>query len=177
MAEGILEGIRVMEWGHFVSGPWAARLLGDMGAEVVKLEPPGLGDQARRVGPFPGDVPHPETSGLHLFLNCNKRGITLDPATAQGKHIFQQLVRETDILVENHRPSEVEALGFTYERLREANPRLIMVSISPFGDRTVPRVHWQRARPFRWAASATPALRGTDHGAAATEGTRLSGLW
>ena len=80
MEDGILKGLRVIEWGDLVSGPWAARLMADMGADVVKVEPPGSGDTSRRVGPFPGDVPHPETSGLFLYLNLNKRGVTLDLA-------------------------------------------------------------------------------------------------
>ena len=63
MEDGILKGLRVIEWGDLVSGPWAARLMADMGAGVIKVEPPGSGDTSRRVGPFPGDVPHPETSG------------------------------------------------------------------------------------------------------------------
>ena len=133
MSGGILKGTRVIEWGDLVSGPWAARLLGDMGADVIKVEAPGVGDTARRVGPFPGDVPHPETSGLFLYLNINKRGITLDLSKAEGRRIFRELVNGADILVENHPPRVVEDLGLSYSAHKAQNPRLIMVSISPFG--------------------------------------------
>ncbi len=133
MAEGILDGTRVIEWGQMVSGPWAARLLGDMGADVVKIEPPNTGDITRRIGPFPQDLPHPEKSGLYLHLNCNKRGVTLDLSTSTGRHLFRKLVQGADVLIENHSPLHLETLGLTYDRLRSLNPRLIMVSISPFG--------------------------------------------
>jgi crotonobetainyl-CoA:carnitine CoA-transferase CaiB-like acyl-CoA transferase len=133
MADGILSGIRVLEWGHLVSGPWAARLLGDLGADVIKLEQPGIGDESRHLGPYPADEPDPEKSGLYLFLNANKRGVTLDVSTETGRGMFLDLIRKADVLVENHRPSEVEALSLTYASLREVNPRLVMVSISPFG--------------------------------------------
>jgi crotonobetainyl-CoA:carnitine CoA-transferase CaiB-like acyl-CoA transferase len=116
-----------------VSGPWAARLLGDMGADVIKIEPPHTGDITRRVGPFPQDLPHPEKSGLYLHLNSNKRGVTLDLSTGTGKQIFRQLVQGADVLLENHPPQHLEALGLTYDQLRSLNSRLIMVSISPFG--------------------------------------------
>ena len=92
MVDGILKGLRVIEWGDLVSGPWAARLMADMGADVIKVESPGSGDTSRRVGPFPGDVPHPETSGLFLYLNINKRGVTLDLTKAEGLRIFKELV-------------------------------------------------------------------------------------
>jgi crotonobetainyl-CoA:carnitine CoA-transferase CaiB-like acyl-CoA transferase len=133
MTDGILSGIRVIEWGDLVSGPWTSRLLADMGADVIKIEAPGTGDTARRVGPFPGDIPHPETSGLYLYLNINKRGITLDLNKAEGRQIFQELVGGADFLVENHPPRVVEDLGLNYSVLQALNPRLIMVSISPFG--------------------------------------------
>ena len=133
MTDGILSGLRVIEWGDLVSGPWAARQLADMGADVIKVETPGTGDTARRVGPFPGNIPHPETSGLYLYLNINKRGITLDLTKAEGRHILQELVSGADVLVENHPPQVVEDLGLSYSALQAQNPRLIMVSISPFG--------------------------------------------
>lgn len=133
MKDGILTGLKVVEWGDLVSGPWASRQLADMGADVIKIETPGTGDSARRVGPFPGDVPHPETSGLFLYLNINKRGITLDLSKAEGRSVFEELVSGADILVENHSPRVLEDLGLSYSALHARNPRLIMVSISPFG--------------------------------------------
>ena len=119
MTNGILDGVRVIEWGDLVSGPWASRLLADMGADVVKIEEPGSGDYARRLGPFPRDEEHIEKSGLYLYLNCNKRGISLDLTRPEGKQIFEELVTGADILIENHMPSRVEDAGLTYQYLKK----------------------------------------------------------
>ena len=73
MRAGPLTGLRVLEIGHFIAAPFGARLLGDLGADVIKVETPGTGDTARRVGPFPGDIPHPETSGLYMYLDLPPR--------------------------------------------------------------------------------------------------------
>ena len=88
MSKRALEEIKVLEFASFVSGPYCSKLLADLGAEVIKIEEPGVGDEARRRGPFPGDIPHPEKSGLFLNLNTNKKGITLKPDTMTGKKIF-----------------------------------------------------------------------------------------
>lgn len=85
------------------------------------------------MGPFPQDDPHSEKSGLFLYLNANKRGITLDVATSTGYKLLLELIERSDVLVENHLPQEMAAMGLTYDRLRQANPRLVMTSISPFG--------------------------------------------
>src|SRR3989337_163317 len=100
MAKTALAGVKVVELCEMVAGPYCAKLLSDLGAEVVKVEKPGLGDEARRRGPFLNDVPHPERSGLFLYLNTNKLGITLDLETAKGRQIFKELVSDVDILVE-----------------------------------------------------------------------------
>jgi len=127
-----LEGIQVVEFGQFISAAFCARLLADFGAEVIKVEPPG-GDKARRHGPFPGDVPHPERSGLFLFLNTNKKGITLDASSPTGRQLLLRLLAGADILVSDYPPPRMEEWGLTYERLREVNPRLIMTTITPYG--------------------------------------------
>src|ERR1051325_2048314 len=100
MAGGALDGIRVIELGQAVSAPYCAKLFADYGADVVKVEPPG-GDVARQWGPFPQDQPHPEKSGVFFFLNTNKRGVTLDVATAAGREQFLALLRDADALIEN----------------------------------------------------------------------------
>lgn len=128
----MLDDVRILELGELYAGPYCAKLLADLGAEVVKVEPP-RGDEARRRGPFPGDVPHPERSGLFLYLNTNKRGITLDVATASGRAIALRLARWADVLVENLGPPRLRALGLEPERWLEANPRLVVTSLSPFG--------------------------------------------
>ncbi len=89
MAQKALKGIRVLEFGEFVSAPMCTKLLADLGAEVTKIEPPGSGDNARMRGPFLNDIPHPERSALFLYLNTNKQSITLDVNTSTGKKIFK----------------------------------------------------------------------------------------
>lgn len=133
MAGKALEGVKVLEYASLVTGPYCTKLLGDLGAEVIKIEKPGIGDEARRRGPFPRDIPHQERSGLFLYLNTNKLGITLDPSTPAGKEIFLALVRWADILVEDKPPKVMEDLGLTYDFLKRANAKLIMTSITPFG--------------------------------------------
>ena len=133
MAENALGGVKVLEYASLVTGPYSSKLLADLGAEVIKIEGPGAGDEARRRGPFLGDIPHPERSGLFLYLNTNKLGITLDPETQTGKKIFLELLKWADILIEDKPPKEMEELGFTYDKLKEINPQLIMTSITPFG--------------------------------------------
>ncbi len=88
MAWGALSGLKVLEYGEFISVPYCGKMFADLGAQVIKVEAPGLGDRSRRWGPFPQDVPHLEKSGLYLFLNSNKMGVTLDLKTAVGAKIF-----------------------------------------------------------------------------------------
>ncbi len=133
MSTQALSGLKVVEWSEFISGPYCGKLLADLGAEVIKIEKPGVGDKARNYGPFPQDVPHPEKSGTFIYLNTNKLGVTLNVVNITGAEIFRRLIEEADILVENHLPSEVEELGFDYENLKKVNPALVMTSISPFG--------------------------------------------
>ncbi|MBW2097083.1 MAG: CoA transferase [Deltaproteobacteria bacterium] len=84
-----LEDIRVVEYCSRVSGPYCAKIMADLGAEVLKIEPPRVGDEARYMGPFAGDDPHPEKSGFFLYLNTNKRGLTLDPHKPDGKKFLK----------------------------------------------------------------------------------------
>ena len=133
MSGGLLEGIRVLELGAEISAPFCARLLADYGAEVIKIEPPGQGDPARRMGPFAGDDPHPEKSIPFLYINTNKRGVTLDIGSDTGRQVLANLTREVDVLVENLPPARAQALGVTYEVLSKENPGLVHTSITPFG--------------------------------------------
>ena len=128
-----LEGIIVLDISQNVSGPYCAKLFGAFGAEVIKIEKPGIGDSARSTGPFPDDNPHPERSGRFLYMNTNKKSVTLDLETGAGAGIFTDLVREADVVVENHKPGTMKKLGLGYEILEELNPGLVMVSISDFG--------------------------------------------
>jgi crotonobetainyl-CoA:carnitine CoA-transferase CaiB-like acyl-CoA transferase len=133
MAEAALADLRVLDLTHQIAGPYCTKLLADYGAEVVKIERPDGGDPARRYGPFPHDQPHLEKSALFLHLNTNKRGITLNLKTAAGKEMFTELVRQVDVVVENFSPRVMPALGLSYDMLKQVNPRLVMTSISNFG--------------------------------------------
>src|SRR5215813_9813716 len=133
MVERALEGIRIIECGHLVSAAYAAKLMADMGAEVIKIEEPASGDQARQRGPYPGHIPHPEKSGLFLYLNTNKYGVTLDLHQAAGQELFHRLLADADVLIHNYHLTEMTSLGLDYSHLETVNPRLVMTSISPFG--------------------------------------------
>lgn len=133
MTPGALKGIRVVEWGNFVSGPFCGKLLAELGAQVIKVERPLVGDESRRHGPFPDHIPDPERSGLFLFANINKRGLSLDPATASGRQILERLLESADIFLENQGPDLTRQLALDYESLRTSHPGLIVTSITPYG--------------------------------------------
>ncbi len=125
-----LDGIRVIDLSRGVAGPYASKLLADQGAEVIKLEPPG-GDPSRSFGPFPGDAPHPERSGLFLHLNRNKQAAIVDPASATGAELIRHLAAGAQLLLEDYAPGSASAWG--WDTLHAANPALVMASITPFG--------------------------------------------
>jgi formyl-CoA transferase len=124
-----LEGVRVLDMTHVQSGPSATQLLAWLGADVVKVEAPG-GDITRRQL---RDVP--DVDSLYFtMLNCNKRSITLNTKTERGQEILTALIRGADVMVENFAPGAVERMGFSWERIREINPRVVYASIKGFGD-------------------------------------------
>ncbi|MBM3157540.1 MAG: CoA transferase [Chloroflexi bacterium] len=133
MSAQALSGLKVVEYGNFISAPYCAKLMADMGAEVIKIEEPGKGDESRDYGPFPDDTPHLERSGLYLYLNTNKLGITLNTRTRTGQEIFRELLKNADVVVENNLPALADEFGLDYHKLKEINPRLVVTSITPFG--------------------------------------------
>jgi crotonobetainyl-CoA:carnitine CoA-transferase CaiB-like acyl-CoA transferase len=132
------EGVKVVEFAGMVSGPYCGKLLADMGADVVKIEEPPGGDPARKRGPFPDDKPHPERSGLFLYLNTNKRSLALDAAQPGGREALARLIDWADVLIDNHPPTVLDALGLDWATLHERNPGIFLTSITPYG-RTGPR--------------------------------------
>jgi len=125
---GALDGIRVVDLARFIAGPYCALLLGDMGADVVKVEPPGRGENSRTFGPF--------VNGESLYtmvFNRNKRSLTLDLRSEQGKDVLRDLLRKADVLVENFVPGTLEKMGLDWDTLKNLNPRLIVTRISGFG--------------------------------------------
>ncbi len=124
-----LEGIRVIDLSHMMAGPCCSLLLGDQGAEVIKIEPPGKGELARSSG----NVYVQGESTVFLSLNRNKKSLTLDLKHPQGREIVGKLVSTADVFLENMRPGAIERLGLGYEELKKINPRLVYCSISGFG--------------------------------------------
>ncbi len=128
---GPLAGLRILELAD-ETGQFCGKLLGDLGADVVKIEPPG-GERCRHVGPFLDDIPHPERSLSFWYYNTSKHGITLNLKTADGRQLFLRLAATADVIVETFRPEFLASLGLDFESLRDQNRRLIMCSLTPFG--------------------------------------------
>ena len=126
---GALQGLRIIDMTHNQAGPACTQVLAWLGADVIKLEQPGRGDEARWNA---RDIPD-QDSLFYLLLNSNKRSITLNLKTDDGKAIFRKLIAQVDVLVENFAPGVLDRLGFSYERLTDINPRLVYASIKGFG--------------------------------------------
>ena len=139
-SSGLLHGISVVECGEGVAAAFATKLMADLGADVIKVEPP-VGDWARRYGPFPGNQPDPEKSGLFIYLNANKRGVTLDLATSKDRDSLRSMLANADLLVHNVAPSRRDGLGLASAKLSVDFPQLVVAGISPFGD-TGPYRNW-----------------------------------
>ncbi len=142
MADQALADITVLDLTHHVAGPYCTKLLATYGAEVIKVERPDRGDPARQVGPFPGDESHAEKSGLFLHLNTNKQSVTINLKHSRGQELVRALVPQVDVVVENFSPRVLPSLGLSYAELEPLNPRLVMTSISNFGQ-TGPYRDWK----------------------------------
>ena len=128
-----LNGVKVLDISQGVAGPYAAKLLGGMGADVISVEPPVYGDYARLTPPFFEDDPHVEKSGLFLYLNTDKRSITLDLSSEQGQIIIKPLIEWADIVVENYAPGTLENWGLGYKDIEAISSNTTLVSITGFG--------------------------------------------
>jgi crotonobetainyl-CoA:carnitine CoA-transferase CaiB-like acyl-CoA transferase len=127
---GPLSGIRVIDLSSMMSGPWAADILGDQGADVIKVEVPGKGDHVRSLPNQSGGL-----SAMFVNVNRSKRSLTLNLKSAEGVEVLKRLVRTADVVVQNFRPGVVERLGIGYEDLSAVNPKLVYLSMSGFGER------------------------------------------
>jgi crotonobetainyl-CoA:carnitine CoA-transferase CaiB-like acyl-CoA transferase len=124
--------VRVLDLTVGITGPYATKLLADYGADVVKLEPPG-GDLTRKLGPFPGDVPHAEKSGTFLYFNTNKRSIVVDLRCDGGRDVLGALVSGADVVVESFKPGVLDRLGAGWEFFHARKPEVSLVSVTNFG--------------------------------------------
>lgn len=125
---GALTGVRILDLTRVLSGPYTSMMLADLGAEVIKLEMPKIGDDSRHFGPF-----QQEESAYFMSVNRNKKSITLNLKTEKGKEIFKSLASQVDIILENFRPGTMEKLGLDYRSICQINPAIIYASISGFG--------------------------------------------
>ncbi|MGE0229530.1 MAG: CaiB/BaiF CoA transferase family protein [Dehalococcoidia bacterium] len=166
-----LEGIRVVDLTHYSAGPFCTRVLADYGADVIKVEPPE-GDPARLLPPFYRDEPGLERSGTFLFLNTSKRSVVLDLKTAEGRGRLLRLVRTADAVVENFAPGTLSKLGLGYAELSAVNPRLVLTSITNFGQ-DGPWRDWQGTDLTLYAMGGPMIATGD----ASREPVRLAGRW
>ncbi len=124
----VLEGIRILDLTRVLAGPFTTMILADMGAEVIKIERPGVGDDSRHFGPYINDE-----SVYFMSINRNKKSMTINLKHEKGKTIFMQMVEDADIVIENFRPGTMERLGLGYEDLKEVNDKIIYAASSGFG--------------------------------------------
>lgn len=170
-----LQGYRVLDLGRVIAGPHLAQLLGDMGADVIHVEPPDTGDDSRHIPPFIGDM-----SVNFLISNRNKRSITLNLKAERGVELLKDLVKQSDILIESNRPGVTERLGIDYDSLSRINPGLVMTSISGFGQ-TGPARHLAGYNQIAQAMGGMMSLTGFPDGpplrTAAIVGDYLASLY
>ena len=123
----ILEKIRVLDLTRVVAGPWCTQVLADLGADVIKIERPGVGDDTRRTSPFVQDANGNKTNDSAFFMGCNrgKRSVTVDIATPEGVAIVRELALQSDVFIENYKVGALKRYGLDYESLRALNPSLI----------------------------------------------------
>lgn len=130
---GALEGIKIIDLGHVLAGPFCTMILADLGAEVIKVEPM-IGDDSRQFGPFIKECGNGNyQSGYFINLNRNKKSICIDLRKKEGKIIFEKLIKKSDVVLENFRPKTMRKLELSYENLKKINPKIIYCSISGFG--------------------------------------------
>jgi crotonobetainyl-CoA:carnitine CoA-transferase CaiB-like acyl-CoA transferase len=167
-SQGPLAGVRVVDLGHWAAGPIGAMVLGDLGAEVIKIESLA-GDPARRMGvSFPAGW-----STFFLALNRNKEFVALDHRTERGREVLKRIVATADVLIENARPGTWERYGLDYESLRQLNERLIYVSLTGFG-RSGPMRDWLAMDPIAQAAGGLVGITGSEEGGPAKVGAAVT---
>jgi len=168
---GALKGIRVLDMSHVLAGPTSTMVLADLGAEVIHIEPP-WGDDSRGFGPFLNG-----RSAYYVSINRNKKSVVVDIKKREGKKIIRDLIKESDVLVENFRPGTMEKLGFSYEEVSKINPKIVYASISGFGHNTLPEY---RGRPsydmIAQAYSGLMSITGPEGGPPVRVGTSVGDI-
>ncbi len=159
MAGQALAGLKVVDVSSGIAGGYCTKLLAGLGADVLKVESPGVGDETRAAGPFPSDLPDGEKSGLFLHLATGKRSITLNLAADGGRAILRRLLTEVDVLVESFAPGTLEGWGLGYDKLAALNPRLVLTSVTSFGQ-DGPYSSYAPSELASWALSGYMTLTG-----------------
>ncbi|MGC8943824.1 MAG: CaiB/BaiF CoA transferase family protein [Caldisericia bacterium] len=166
-----LENIRVLDLSHVLAGPVASMILGDLGAEIIHIEPP-KGDDSREFGPF-----IKEKSAYFISVNRNKKSVVIDLKKDEGKKILYDLIKISDILIENFKPGTIKKLGFSYEEVKKIKPDIIYASISGFGNDTLPKY---RNKPSYdmvvQAYSGLMSITGTEEGEYVRVGTSIGDI-
>jgi crotonobetainyl-CoA:carnitine CoA-transferase CaiB-like acyl-CoA transferase len=164
-----LTGLKVVDLTRVLAGPFCAMLLGDMGADVIKVEEPNAGDDARAWGPFVGDG----WSAYFLGVNRSKRGVALDLKTPDGANVLRRLLESADVFIENFKPGSLDKLGFGFEQTRRLNPRLVHCSISGYG-KNGPKRHLSGYDPVVQAESGFMDITGPADGAPMRTGIAMT---
>jgi len=165
------DNIRVLDLSHVLAGPVASMILGDLGAEIIHIEPP-KGDDSREFGPFIKDV-----SAYFISVNRNKKSVVVDLKKDEGKRVLYDLIKISDILIENFKPGTIKKLGFSYEEVKKIKPNIIYASISGFGNDTLPEY---RNKPSYdmvvQAYSGLMSITGTEEGEYVRVGTSIGDI-
>jgi CoA:oxalate CoA-transferase len=156
--ESTLAELRVLELSDGVAGGYCGKLFADYGADVLKVEPPS-GDPTRRHGPFPADRPQREAGALWLYLGTDKRSVTLDIAQRTGQRLFRRLVEDANVVVEGFTPGHLDSLGLGFEALRSIKRRIVLVSITPYGQ-SGPKAGWRATNLTSFASGGQMSLTG-----------------
>ena len=168
MTTGILSGIRILDLSRVMSGPYCTSMLADLGAEVIKIEMPGFGDEARHFGPF-----RDGESTYFMLLNRNKKSVTVNLKTAEGRALIESLIPKCDVLLENFRPGVMARLGLDEPKVRALNPDIIFTSISGFGQES-PLKDWPAFDLIIQAMSGLMSLTGPKGGPATAVGESVA---
>ena len=182
--EGLLAGLKIIDLTQYIAGPYCTKLLATLGAEVIKIERPGTGDPMRYVGPSLDKVrtvdhastqSSGETGAWFLYLNTSKKSLVLDLKTPQGYEALVKLIQSADILIENFAPGVMDRLGLSYKHLQSNNPKLVMTSISNFGQ-SGPYKNWKASEINLYAAGGLMNITGEPEEEPLKEGAPLAQL-
>ncbi len=154
-----LSDLRVVDLSNGIAGAFCSKLFADFGADVIKVEPPN-GDSTRTLGPFLQDRADAEASGMFIYLNASKRGVTLNLKSARGRNLAADLLKTADVVVESYPPGFMDKIGLGHESIRKVNPGAILVSITPFGQYG-PWRDWQATELVEYAASGLSYVNGS----------------